>query len=96
MVGLVSVRVQRVRVSVGTCSVRTGYCQDVFGVVGLMSGRVRRGLFIVVTFSAMSAKCRDVFDEVVLVSGFVSRGLLNVGTCWQGRINVGKITARSA
>jgi len=43
LVGLVSRRVLRTRVSVGTCTAMLGYCRDVSDEVGLVSGHVRRG-----------------------------------------------------
>jgi len=45
--GLVSGRVRRGRLSVGTCSEKSAYCPDVFGEVGLVSGSFRGGLVIV-------------------------------------------------
>jgi len=54
-VGLVSVLVRQCRVSVGTCSVRSGYCRDVFGADCFVPGRVRRSQVNVGTSSAMSA-----------------------------------------
>jgi len=47
-------RVQRGRVSVGTCSSKPSYSQDVFGEVGLESGLVRRGRVSVGTCSEKS------------------------------------------
>jgi len=45
--GLMSVRVRRGRLSVGTCSTMTGKCLYVVGEVGLVSGHVRRGRIFV-------------------------------------------------
>jgi len=53
-VGLMSGRVRRGRLSVGTCSTRTDKCRDVSGDVGLVSGCVRRCLLIIVTCSEKS------------------------------------------
>jgi len=41
-VGLVSVRVRRRRLNVGTCLSRSGECRYVFGEVGLYLGLVRQ------------------------------------------------------
>jgi len=51
-VGLVSVRVRRCRLNVGTCSSRSGECRYVFGEVGLYLGLVRQGRVIVGKCSA--------------------------------------------
>jgi len=40
-VGLVSVNIQRGRLSVGTWSAKSGYFRDAYVEVGLVSGRVR-------------------------------------------------------
>jgi len=51
-VGLVTVRVRLGRVSVGTCSAKSGYSREVFGVVVVVSGPVRRCRLSVWTFLA--------------------------------------------
>jgi len=53
-VGLLLVRVWRCRVSIGTCSLMSALCLDLFGEVGLGSGHVRCGRFSVGTCSAKS------------------------------------------
>jgi len=45
---------RRSRLSVGKCSMMTGYCRDMSGEVGLVSGLVRRSRIIVGTCSVMS------------------------------------------
>jgi len=59
-----SVLVRRGRVSVGTCSAKSGYCRDVIGDVGLVSGLVRQGRASVVICTAWSILCRELFDDV--------------------------------
>jgi len=54
-VGLVSGRVQRGRLNVGTCKQKLAYCRDEFGEVGLVLGFVRKCRLRVGTCSAMSA-----------------------------------------
>jgi len=54
-VGLVSVRVQHVRLNVGTCSNKSGYCRDMLGDVGLVTGLVWKGRINVGTCSSKSA-----------------------------------------
>jgi len=49
-----SVRVRRVRLSVGTCSKRLGKCRYAFGEVGLVTGLDRRSRFIVASCPAKS------------------------------------------
>jgi len=61
-----SVRVRRSRVSLGKCSVMSGYCRNVFCNVGLLSALVPQGRFSV--------------DEVGLLTDRVRRGRLCVGT----------------
>jgi len=53
-VGLLSGRVKRCRVCVGTCSSKPSYSRYLYGNVGLVSGDVRRFLLIVGTCSANS------------------------------------------
>jgi len=52
---LFSERIRPGRVSVGTCSVMSGYCRDVFGEVGLASGLVQRRRVVVGMYSERSA-----------------------------------------
>jgi len=54
-VGFMSVHVRRGRLSVGTCSTRSGKCRYVVGEVGLVSGHVLRGRIFVGPCSALSA-----------------------------------------
>jgi len=85
--------VRRSRVSVATCSARSGQCRDVFGEVRFLSGHDRRGrlmsrrdrrdLVSMGKCSARSAYCRNVFDEVSLLSGQVRQGFVNDRTCPQ-------------
>jgi len=80
-VGLVSVSVRRGRLSVGTCSSRTGSNRYEFAEVGLVSGRVRRvglvsgrvlrGRLSVGTCPERLAYRRDLFGDVGLLSGIV-------------------------
>jgi len=80
-VGLVSERVRQGRLSVATCTTRSGNNWFIFGEVGLVwgrvrrvglvSGRVRRGRLSVGTCPQKSAYFRDVFVEVGLMSGHV-------------------------
>jgi len=62
-VGLLSGRVRRGFLSVGTCSARTAKCRDVSGDVGIGSGHFGRGWFIVWTFSARLVCYRVVFGR---------------------------------
>jgi len=64
---LVSGRVRRGLVNVGTCTARFSLCRYVFGEVSLVPGRQRRGRVIVGTFSAKSGRSWDVFGDVGLV-----------------------------
>jgi len=54
MVGLMSVRVRRVRLSVGTCSKMLGKCRYAFGELGFVPGLLRQSLVSVATCPASS------------------------------------------
>jgi len=75
-----SVYVRPGRLSVGTCTSRSGKCRYAFGDVGLLSGLVRRSLFSVEMCPAMSLYSRDMSGDVGLVSGLVRQNRFSVGT----------------
>jgi len=80
-VGLWSVRVRRGRLSVVTCSAKSGQCRDVFVDVWFVTERVRRSRICVGTYPAGLVYFLDLFGYVALESGLVQRGRLCVGTC---------------